>query len=91
MSFPIWVETREGQFAASLAGVPGLVVVEPTRSQAIASLKEAIERRIQLGDLLSLEVETVGVSGLAGKYSEDSTLREICADAYRARDTEHDG
>lgn len=91
MSFPVWVETREGQFAASLVGVPGVAAVEPTRSQAIASLREEIQHRIELGDLLSLEIETLGVSSLAGKYSADPTLREICDDAYQLRDTEHNG
>jgi hypothetical protein len=91
MSFPVWVETREGQFAASLVGVPSVAVVEPTRSQAIASLREEIQERIELGDLLSLEIETAGVSSLAGKYSADPTLREICDDAYQLRDAEHNG
>ncbi len=91
MSFSVWVETREGQFAASLAGVPGLVVVESTRTKAIASLREEIQHRVELGDLLSLEIKTTGVSSLAGKYSADPTLGDICDEAYQLRATEHNG
>ena len=91
MNFPVCVEAREGQFAASLVCEPGVVVVEATRLKAIASLREQIQQRIELGDLLSLEIVPVGVSSLAGKYRNDPTLRDICADAYQLRDAEHNG
>jgi hypothetical protein len=89
MTFPVLIEANDGQFAASLLGAPNVRVVEPTRSQAIAALKAEIEQRIQLGELLSLEIELVGVLSLAGKYSTDPTLREICDSAYQLRDAEH--
>ncbi len=88
MTFPVLVETCDGQFAASLLGVPHVRVVGPTRSQAIDALRAEIEHRIALGDLLSLEIETTGVSSLAGKYAADPTLRAICDDAYQMRDGE---
>ncbi len=88
MSFPVLVEMQAGQFAASLAGVPNVRVVQPTRSQAITALKSEIQQRIELGELLSLDIESVSVSSLAGRYSDDPTLREICEDAYQLRDAE---
>jgi hypothetical protein len=88
MTFPIMVEAYDGQFAASLVGVPKVRVVGPTRSQAIDALKAEIEHRVALGELLSLDIETLGVSSLAGKYEADPTLRTICDDAYQARDAE---
>ena len=88
MTFPVLVEAHNGQFAASLAGVPGLRVVKSTRSQAIAALEAEIQQRIEQGDLLSLEIDATGVSNLAGKYSADPTLREICKQAYQMRDAE---
>jgi len=88
MTFPILVEACDGQFAASLVGVPKVRVVAPTRSQAIDALKAEIEHRVALGELLSLDVEAIGVSSLAGKYGTDPTLRAICEDAYRRRDAE---
>jgi len=42
----------------------------------------------RFGELLSLDVEPIGVSSLAGKYGTDPTLRAICEDAYRRRDAE---
>ncbi len=88
MTFPVLVEACDGQFAASLVGVPNVRVVGPTRSQAIAALKAEIEHRVALGELLSLDIETIGVSSLAGKYDTDPTLRTICDEAYQARDAE---
>ena len=88
MTFPVVVEACDGQFAASLVGVPNVRVVSPTRSQAIDALKVVIEQRIATGELLSLEVETTGISSLAGKYEADPTLRAICDEAYKLRDAE---
>lgn len=90
MTFPIVVEASDGQFAASLVGVPTVRVVGPTRSQAIDSLKKELEHRVALGELLSLDIEVTGVSSLAGKYEADSTLRAICDEAYQLRDAEQE-
>ncbi|MFN8490781.1 MAG: hypothetical protein U0350_24530 [Caldilineaceae bacterium] len=88
MTFPVLIETNEGQVTASLVGVSKVQVVKPTRSQAIQALKEKIEQQIELGELLSLNIDSVGVSSLQGKYTDDLTLREICAEAYALRDAE---
>lgn len=88
MTFSVLVEACDGQFAASLAGVPKVRVVGPTRSEAIDALKAEIEHRVALGELLALDIETIGVSNLAGKYEADPTLRKICDDAYRDRDAD---
>ncbi len=90
MTFPVLVEACDGQFTASLVGVPNVRVVGPTRSQAVDALKAVIEHRIALGELLSLEIDAIGVSSLAGKYNADPTLRTICDDAYQMRDAERD-
>lgn len=89
MIFPVLIETSNGQFTASLVGAPDVRVVEATRTQAIAELKEELRQRIELGELLTLEVDVAGVSDLAGKYSDDPTLREICTQAYEMRDADH--
>ena len=88
MTFSVLVEACDGQFAASLAGVPKVRVVGPTRSEAIDALKAEIEHRVALGELLALDIETIGVSNLAGKYEADPTLCKICDDAYRDRDAD---
>ena len=88
MSFPIFIEPCDGQFAAVLVGAPTVRVVAPTRSQTIAALKVEIEHRIQIGELLPLEIDAVGVSSRAGKYSTDPSLRQICDHAYEVCDGE---
>jgi hypothetical protein len=90
MSFPVSIEAQNGHFVASLVGVPGLRVIESTYAQALASLRAAIQHRITQGELVALEIDSIGVSTLAGKYKDDPTLREICEEAYKLRDTEAD-
>jgi predicted RNase H-like HicB family nuclease len=90
MTFPVVVEACDGQFAASLVGAPRVRVVGSTRSQAIDALKVVLEQRIALGELVSLDIKTIGVSTLAGKYEADPTLRAICEEAYQLREAERD-
>jgi hypothetical protein len=88
MTFPIVIERCEGQFRASLVGDPGLWVGAPTQAAAVAALKEQLRERVAQGQLLSVDVDSEAVWGLAGKFADDPTLRDICADAYAARDAE---
>ena len=88
MNFPICVEAVNGQFAASLVGAPEVRFVGPNRDQAIAGLKAEIQHRVAVGELLSLEIDSVSVSSLAGKYSSDPTLHQIAEEAYQLRDAE---
>ena len=88
MTFPIMVESSEGQFRASLVGDPGLCVGAPSREAAVAGLKEQLRHRVAQGQLLSLDVDSESVWGLAGKFADDPTLRDICAEAYAVRDAE---
>lgn len=88
MTFPVLVEKCDGQFSATLVGVPGVRAMEPSRSQALAGLRAEIEKRIELGRLTSLEIDPVGVSALAGTYSDDPTLREISDGAYQMRNAD---
>jgi hypothetical protein len=86
MTFPVVIEACDGQFAASFVGAPNVRVVEPTRDQAIAALRGELQQRVQRGELLALDIDVVSISSLAGKYSADPTLREICNQAYQRRD-----
>lgn len=88
MSFPIFVEAVNGQFAASLIGGPNVRVVKPSRAEAIAELRSQIQQRVELGELVSLEIDAVSVSDMAGKYASDPTLRQISDEAYQLRDAE---
>jgi len=88
MTFPVFVEPWDGQFAAILVGAPTIRAVGPTRAEALAALQADLAQRLAHGDLVSLELPPVGVSGLAGHYRTDPTLRELYVEAYRRRDTE---
>jgi hypothetical protein len=88
MTFPVLVEPCDGQFAAVLVGAPTIRAVGPTRAEALAALRADLSERLARGELASLELAPTGVSGLAGKYQTDPTLREICSEAYRMRDVE---
>ena len=88
MTFSALVAQHDGQFCATLVGAPEVRVVGPSRSDAIASLKAEIQKRVEHGELVSLEIEPTGVSGLAGKYADDPDLQAVCDSAYAARDAE---
>ncbi len=90
MTFPILIEPYDGQFVASLLGAPKLRAVKPTRDKAISALETEIHQRIEKKELLSLEIGTCSISSMAGKYSSDSTLREICENALKIRDDERE-
>jgi len=89
MSFPVLVESEKGRFVASLVGIPNVRAAEPTRSQAILSLKAKINQNAETGKLLFLKPDAPGISTLAGKYKSDPTLRDICEEAYKKRDEEY--
>ena len=89
-NFAILIETDKKQFKASLAGALQVRVIRPSRDQAIDALKTEIEQRIALDELLTLDIDSdsASITHLAGKYSDDPTLNDICNDAYQARDAE---
>ena len=86
MIFPILLQTTNGQFAASLMWAPEVRVTASSRDEALAAIESVIEERVAQGELVALEIVRRGITGLAGKYRDDPTLREICEDAYRQRD-----
>jgi hypothetical protein len=87
MTFPVLMEARKGHFAAALVGAPTIRAVGPTRAEALAALQTALAQRLVRGECVSLKLAPLGVSGLAGIYATDPTLRDICLEAYRTRDT----
>ena len=88
MTVSALVEQTNGQFCASLVGMPDLRCVRPSRAEAIAALQSEIATKIAAGELLNLEIPPLGVSGLTGRFQDDPSLREICDQIYRERDAE---
>lgn len=88
MTFPVSVHPAAGQFEATLVGAPEVCATAATREEALAKLESAIAKRLDKGELVALEVRRRGLAGLFGKFRDDPTLREICAEAYKERDAE---
>src|SRR5437868_1975642 len=88
MTFPVLVHPADGQFEATLVGVPDVCATAPTRKEALAALESAIAKRLDEGELVGLEIRQRGLSGLFGVFRDDPTLREICEESYNERDAE---
>jgi hypothetical protein len=88
MNFSVQVQAGQGQFEASLVGAPDVRATAPTRAEALAALETAIEKRVENGELVTLEIGRKGLAGLFGKYRDDPTLQDICDEAYRDRDAD---
>jgi len=88
MTFPVLIRTTNGQFSASLVGSPELGCVGSSKEEAMAALRQELSEKVKSGELVDLELTTVGVSGLAGRFTDDPMLREICDEIYRERDVE---
>ncbi len=88
MTIPVWVEQQNGTFTASVPGVPGIQASGSTREIAVADARAQIRMSLSTGQIELVDVDFVGVSGLAGTYRDDPTILEICAEAYRLRDEE---
>jgi hypothetical protein len=88
MTFSVIVHSVAGQFEAALVGAPDVHATAPTRAQALAALETALEKRVENGELVTLEIGRKGLAGLVGKYRDDPTLQDICDEAYRQRDAD---
>lgn len=88
MTIPVWVEQRSGTFTASVPGAPGISVQGETRELAVAEARSRIRSGLANGQLVMVDVEFVGVSGLAGTEKDDPSILEIAIEAYRLRELE---
>ena len=90
MTFPIFVEPCNGQFAARLAGEETLRVVRPTRDEAVAAMESELQQRVSRGELLTVELPKRGAAAVAGKFADDPSLPEIVDEIYAERDRDRD-
>ena len=88
MTVSALIEQANGHFCASLVGLPHLRCIRPSRAEAIAALESEVAQKFAAGELLNLDIPLLGVSGLAGQFQDDPSLREICDQIYRERDAE---
>jgi hypothetical protein len=87
VTFSVIVHPTDGQYEASLVGAPDVRATAATREEALAALESAIARRLDQGELVALDVRR-GLTALFGAFRDDPTLREICEQAYKARDAD---
>ena len=88
MNFSVMVHAAHGQFEATLVGASDVRATAPTRAEALATLETVIEKRVERGELVTLQIGRKGLAGLFGKYSDDPTLQDICDEAYKERDAD---
>lgn len=88
MTIPVLVTQLNEQLIATLAGSPELRCAGASRAEAIASLQKEMSHKLSSGELVNLEAQPLGVSGLAGIFKDDPELPEIVAEIYRERDAE---
>ena len=88
MTFPIVLEQAGELFTASLVGAPEVRGAGASRQAAVSEIQDELRKRIESGQLLSIDVASDNVWGLAGRFANDPTLRDICAEAYAARDAD---
>lgn len=81
MTFSVLVESEQGQVVASLIGAPEVRSLAATRPEPLDALQTELARRVQRGELVTLEVPAQqGLPALAGKYADAPTLWTICED-----------
>jgi len=88
MTFSVIVSPFEDWFTAALVGEPEVRAIGRTREAAIVALKAEVRQRVECGELITLDIDSVGITSLAGKYRDDPILEDICAVVYRERDAE---
>ncbi len=88
MNFSGMVHNVHGQFEAALVGAAEVRATSATRADMLAALETVIEKRVQQGELVTLEIGRKGLAGLFGKYRDDPTLQDICDEAYKERDAD---
>ncbi len=88
MTVPVWLEQQNGSFTATVPGAPGVRADGATREAVVESVREQLRAGAASGQLVMVDIDFVGVSGLVGTFKDDPTLLDICAEAYRLRDEE---
>ncbi len=90
MTHTILVEHEGAGYKATPLGLPDVVVVAPTRGEAVRGITEALSSRLAGAEVVQVEVPVGTPNPLEaafGLFADDPDLvRQICAEAYAARD-----
>jgi hypothetical protein len=70
MTYPVFVELYNGQYAAALVGEPTIRAIGATRAEALAALQADLAQRRTRGELVSLDLPITSVSGLMATFGD---------------------
>lgn len=89
MTYPVVVEQADHGYDAAVLGWPQVRATASTREAALAAVRAALRERLRQADVVMIDPDAEDPwQELAGKYAGDESLREICEEAYSARDRE---
>jgi len=88
VTYPVVLEAGGEGYVATLALWPHVRVTAPTREAALARARDALAEQLRSAEVVMVDVEEDPWQEIAGKYADDERLREICDEAYAARDAE---
>lgn len=88
MTIPVWVEQSNGTFTAKVVDRSEMQANGTSHDDAMLALRNVLRPRLASGELEALDLEVVGVSGLAGRCQDDPSILEIAEEAYRLREQE---
>jgi hypothetical protein len=88
MTIPVLVTSLENQFVAALVGTPEVRGQGISPNDAIQALKAELAQRTRQGSLVWVDFEPPQKHQVAGSFSDDETLPELCAEIYRQRDAD---
>jgi len=86
MTVPVWVEEQNGTFTASVPGVSELRAEAASQVSAVEAIRQKLRAAVASGQLVFVDDKPSGLLAAAGKFRDDPTLLDICAEAYRLRD-----
>jgi hypothetical protein len=90
MSITAIFEKTNGKYSATVAGIPWLRADGASQDDVVRSLTDQVRDGLANGSVILLDVESKGLSGIAGTYRDDPSLQDICDEAYQLRDAERD-
>jgi hypothetical protein len=87
MTVPVWVEQKDGKFAASVFGVPQVRAEGATKEQAVAAVTAQLQSRMTAGEVVLVNVPTP-LPFRQVSPEDAAAWRELCEEIYRERDAQ---
>lgn len=88
MTFPVWVEQRNGKFVATAIGAPQVTADGATKELAVAAVTSQLQTRMTAGEVVLVDVPDPAVPSAETNPDVSAAWRELCAEIYRERDAQ---